>query len=323
MHSLKKKVFVSLCALMFPVFASAANAFPAKPVRLLVAYAPGGATDVIARFLAHALSGKWGQQVIVENKPGGAGMVGAENVARSHPDGHSLLIAYTPEASINKLVYKQMGYDPQVDLVPIALVATAPLILVSGPKMKESSFAALLKKKNGGAPISYGSAGAGGQQHLGGELLKIQTGLDLVHVPYRGTGPMINDLLGGHIDVAFASSPPVLAHIRAGTLKPLFVTGKERQPLLPDVPTAVEVGLGDFDIPTWFGILGPKGMDPVVVDKIARDVASILADKSDIKPLVDQGLTINFLPPPKFKAFIAQEMNKYSDIVSRAGVDKQ
>lgn len=322
MHSLKK-VFVTLCALMVPVLASAADPFPEKQVRLLVAYVPGGATDLIARFLANELSNKWGQQVIVENKPGAGGMIGAETIARSTPDGYSLLVAYTPEASINKLVYKQMRYDPEVDLAPIALVATAPLILVSGPKLKQSSFAALLKDKNGGVPISYGSAGTGGQQHLGGELLKILTGLDLIHVPYRGTGAAITDLLGGQIDVAFASSPPVLAHIRAGKLKPLFVTGKERQTLLPDVPTAVEVGLGDFDIPTWFGILGPKGMDPAVVARIVRDVAAILADKSATKPLVDQGLTISFLPPPKFKEFIAAEMAKYGNIVSKAGVAMQ
>jgi tripartite-type tricarboxylate transporter receptor subunit TctC len=307
-------------ALALPATAFA-DTFPSKPVRLVVAYAPGGATDVIARFLAAGLTAKWGQQVIVENKPGAGGMIGAELVSRATPDGHSLLVAYTPEASINKLVYKSMSYDPQRDLVPVALVATGPLILATGPKLPVTSFQELMKRKN--VPLSYGSAGTGGQQHLGGELLKLKTGLDLVHVPYKGTGPAVTDLLGGQIDLLLASSTPLLPHIRAGKLKPLLVTGSQRQAELPDVPSAAEVGLTEFDIPTWFGVLAPKGMDPQLAQRIANDIGSILLDKAAIKPLEVHGLTIRYLPTKQFETFIASEITKYSDIVEKAGIERQ
>jgi tripartite-type tricarboxylate transporter receptor subunit TctC len=305
-------------AIPAPAFA---DAFPSKPVRLVVAYAPGGATDVIARFLAAGLTSKWGHQVIVENKPGAGGMIGAELASRATPDGHSLLVAYTPEASINKLVYKSMSYDPQRDLVPVALVATGPLILATGPKLPVTSFQELMKRKN--VPLSYGSAGTGGQQHLGGELLRLKTGLDLVHVPYKGTGPAVTDLLGGQIDLLFASSTPLLPHIRAGRLKPLFVTGNQRQAELPDVPSAAEVGLTEFDIPTWFGVLAPKGMDPQLAQRIANDIGSILLDKAAVKPLEAHGLTIRYLPTKQFEAFIASEISKYSDIVAKAGIERR
>ena len=322
MNSLKK-LLAALCAaaVAVPMGAFAAEPFPSKPARLVVGYAPGGATDVIARFLAAGLTAKWGQQVIVENKPGAGGMIAAELLSRTTPDGHTLLVAYTPEVSINKLTYKNMAYDPQRDLVPVALVATGPLILATGPKLAVASFEELMKRKN--VPLSYGSAGMGGQQHLGGELLKLQTGLDLVHVPYKGTGPAVTDLLGGQIDVLFASSTPLLPHIRSGRLKPLFVTGNQRQAELPDVPSAAEVGLASFDIPTWFGVFAPKGTDPKLAQRIADDIGAILTDKEAIKPLLANGLTISFLPTSRFEAFIADEMRKYGEIVVKAGVPKQ
>jgi tripartite-type tricarboxylate transporter receptor subunit TctC len=248
-------------------------------------------------------------------------MIGTDMISRATPDGHSLLVAYTPEVSINKLVYKKMSYDPQLDLVPVSLVATGPLILASGPKLPVSSFQELMKRKN--VPLSYGSAGTGGQQHLGGELLRLQTGLDLVHVPYKGTGPAVTDLLGGQIDVLFASSTPLLPHIRAGKVKPLFVTGNQRQAELPDVPSAAEVGLAEFDIPTWFGVFAPKGMEPQLAQRIANDIGSILLDKNAVKPLEVHGLTIRYLPTKQFEKFIAAEISKYSDIVAKAGLEKQ
>jgi tripartite-type tricarboxylate transporter receptor subunit TctC len=319
MSSVRRFAAVLIAAALAIPATAFADPFPSKPVRLVVAYAPGGATDVIARFLAAGLTSKWGQQVIVENKPGAGGMIGAELVSRAAPDGHSLLVAYTPEASINKLVYKSMSYDPQRDLVPVALVATGPLILATGPKLPLTSFQELMKRKN--VPLSYGSAGTGGQQHLGGELLKLKTGLDLVHVPYKGTGPAVTDLLGGQIDLLFASSTPLLPHIRAGRLKPLFVTGNERQAELPDVPSAAEVGLTEFDIPTWFGVLAPKGMDPQLAQRIANDIGAILLDKAAVKPLEAHGLTIRYLPTKQFETFIASEISKYSDIVAKAGIE--
>ena len=323
MYSLKKSL-IGLCAAL-PILtgAYAADVVPAKTERIVVGYAPGGATDVIARFLATGLTNKLGKQVIVENKPGASGMIGADQLSRAKPDGTSLLVAYISEASINKLVHEKMPYDPETDLVPIARMATAPLILASGPKLNAHSFKELLARKDSSKPISYGSAGNGGQQHLAGELLKMRTSMNMLHVPYRGSALAVADVLGGQIDVGFFSASPLLPHIKTGKIKPLFIAGPERQALLPDVPTAEEVGLKNFDISTWFGVFGPKGMEPEVAEKIAKQVQSLLEDKEAVKVLTGQGLTASYLPPKEFRSFITAEMKKYSDIIEKAGVEKQ
>lgn len=325
MNFFKKMSFIGLSIVVpMTLGTQAANAAPVKAERVVVGYAPGGATDVVARFLAMGLAEKQGKPVIVENKPGAGGTIGASQISRSKPDGSSLLVAYISEASINKLLYSKMPYDPEMDLVPIARIATAPLILASGPKMNVGSFKELLVAgKNGDTPLSYGSAGYGGQQHLAGELLRMQTGMNMLHVPYRGSALAVVDLLGGQIDVGFFSISPLLSHIEVGKIKPLFIAGPERQAFLPDVPTADEVGLKDFDLATWFGVFGPKGMTPEVAEGIAQDVKSLLEDKEAVKILTNQGLAVSYLPPKEFRSYIATEMKKYGDIVEKAGIEKQ
>lgn len=322
------KKYLAICALFMAGVAcsvSASEQFPSKGVQINVGYSPGGATDIIARYIANGLTKKWQQQVIVNNKAGAGGMIATEFVVRSSADGYQLLLAYTPEASINALTFKNMRYDPEQDLTPIALIATAPLILVGGKGLKENNMAEIMSRTRRGItmPLTYGSAGAGGQQHIGGELLRLETGVPFVHVPFKGTADAVMNTITGTIDVVFASSPPIINHIRAGTLKPLFVAGSKRQQQLPDVPTASEVGLRDFDIPTWFGLLGPKGMSKELVKKISDDVRILLADENSVKPLLDQGLTIEYRNPDQFKEFISQEMNKYRTIISRMGLEKQ
>lgn len=312
---------VVACACVLPSVAQA-QASSDRTARLVVGYAPGGATDLIARFLATELQKRWGATVVPENKPGAGGMLGAQQVARAAPDGRTLLVAYTPEIAINKFVFKRMPYDPVADLEPIALVATAPLILASGPKLKQTNWAAVMREA-AGKPLSYGSAGVGGQQHLGGELLRLLTRLDLQHVPFKGTGPAVTDLIGGQIDLVFATAPPLMQHVKSGRLTALFVAGPKRQAEFPDVPTAAEVGLPSLDLPTWFGVLGPKGMDPRQVERIAQDIGAILADPAVSKPLLDLGLTLAFLPTGRFKAFIDDELRKYADLVAKAGVEPQ
>ena len=179
---------------------------------------------------------------MVENKPGASGMLAAEQVVRAKPDGYTLLLGYTPEVSLNKLVFKKMRYDPIADLTPIILTAEAPLVLVAGPKLSVATMQELLAQKNSRQPLTYGSPGTGGQQHLAGEMLARSTGLALTHVPYKGTALAVNDLLGGHIDLFFGTAPPLLPHIRAGKLRPIAVAGNAREKLLPDVPTVVELG---------------------------------------------------------------------------------
>ncbi|MDO8300078.1 tripartite tricarboxylate transporter substrate binding protein [Lacisediminimonas sp.] len=323
MISYKKSLLMLCAALVLPLSALAADPYPVKQVKFTVGYAPGGGTDVIARLLASELTGKWSQQVVVENKTGAGGMIAAQQVVNSSPDGHALLIAYTPEVSLNKLVYKQMQYDPLTDLQPIALATSAPLYLVAGPKSKVTTYAQLVELKKTNASISYGSPGIGGQQHLAGELLKIQTGMNLIHVPYRGTSQAVADLLGGQIDLLFATAPSIIGHIRAGTLKPLLVTSNSRDAMLPDVMSAREAGLKDFEISNWFGMFGPKGMNAQLVEKISADVATVLADKGVAKKLSDQGLSVTYMAPERLRAYVNSEMKKYGDIIDKVGLQKQ
>ena len=304
----------TLTVLTMPALA----AYPDKPIRLLVGYAPGGSTDIVARALGAYLSTKWGQQVVVDNKPGASGMIAAEQVVRSRPDGYTLLFAYTPEVAINKLVFKSMRYDPQSDLAPIALAAEAPLVLVAGPKIKAANFAELVALKS--TQITYGSPGVGGQQHMAGDMLARLTGLQMTHVPYRGTGLAVADLIGGQIDTFFATTPPLLPHIQSGKLKPLAVAGPRREKLLPDVPTTTELGYPKLQLTNWFGLFAPKGMPKPVSDQLGQDVMAALKDPALVKQLEAQGLTVSPLAGPAFAAFIDAEIKKYTDIVAQTGI---
>ena len=316
LNHVRGMVLAGLVAISVTAFA----AYPDRQVTLLVGYAPGGATDIIARTLATSLSSKWGQTVVVENKPGASGMLAAEQVVRAKPDGYTLLLGYTPEVSLNKLVFKKMRYDPIADLTPIVLTAEAPLVLVAGPKLSVTTMQELLAQKSSRQPLTYGSPGTGGQQHLAGEMLARSTGLTLTHVPYKGTALAVNDLLGGHIDLFFGTAPPLLPHIRAGKLRPIAVAGNVREKLLPDVPTVVELGIPRLQLTNWFGLFAPKGVSETVLDQITTDVSQALADAKVVKTLEEQGLSIKALRGAAFRDFIDAEMKKYQAIVTETGV---
>ncbi|RZL85566.1 MAG: tripartite tricarboxylate transporter substrate binding protein [Variovorax sp.] len=269
---------------------------------------------------AQALSTRWGQQVVVENKTGASGMIAAEQVVRASPDGYTLLLGYTPEVSLNKLVFRSMRYDPVSDLSAIALAASAPLVLVSGPKLPVTSMDALLARKNSGNQISYGSPGIGGQQHMAGEMLASLTGMRLTHVPYRGTSLAVSDLVGGQIDLFFATTPPLLPHIRSGKLHPLAVAGPKREKLLPNVPTVVELGLPRLQLTNWFGVFGPKSLPAALNNKIGADVVAVLAEPDFIRALEDQGLSPTPMKGPALRDFIDAEMKKYQAIVAETGI---
>ena len=307
-----------LAAALIGSTAAAAAAFPDRPVRLVVGYPPGGATDLVARVLARELARKWGQPVVVENKAGASGMVAGEQVSRAAPDGYTLLMGYTPEVMLNKLVYRQMHYDPITELTPIVLAAKAPLVLAAGPRSGVTSMDALMSRK--GTPLTFASPGGGGQQHIAGEMLARLSGLDLTHVPYRGTGPAVTDLLGGQVHLFFATIPPLQQHIASGKLRALFVAGPARERLLPDVPTAAEVGLSKLQLSNWFGVFGPRGLPGALADSIASDVADVLTDATVVKGLSEQGLTASPVHGPAFRAFIDAEMRTYRQIVSDTGI---
>ncbi|TAL91825.1 MAG: tripartite tricarboxylate transporter substrate binding protein [Candidimonas sp.] len=302
------------------VTSTAHAAYPDRPVKLLVGYAPGGSTDIVARLLAKELGSKWRQTVVVENKPGASGMIAAEQVVRSAPDGYTLLLGYTPEVSINKLVFKNMHYDPIKDLSALDLVASAPLVLVSGPKLGIKNLAELLAHKGSKEPITYGSPGVGGQQHMAGAMLARLTDIPMTHVPYRGTSLAVSDLLGGQIDLFFATTPPLLQHIRAGKLHAILVASSKREKLLPDVPTAVELGLPRLQLTNWFGVFGPRNLPVAVADKISADVIAVLGNQGFIKSLEVQGLNPTPLQGRAFTDFISSEMKKYEQIVTETGI---
>jgi tripartite-type tricarboxylate transporter receptor subunit TctC len=298
----------------------AAAAYPDKPVKLLVGYGPGGATDIIARILSKYLSDKWGQAVVVENKPGASGMIAANDVVRANPDGYTLLLGYTPEVSINQLVFTNMRYDPIKDLTPISLAADAPLVLAVGAKLPAKSLKEILDKGKGATPLTYGSPGVGGQQHMAGELLGGATKIPLTHIPYKGTGPAVAALVGGQIDLFFATTPPLLGQIRAGKVTPIAVAGSQREKLLPDVPTFVELGYPAIQLTNWFGVFGPRNLPAPVLNKITTDVTAALKDPAVVKQLEDQGLTPRPISGAEFVKFIASEMSMYEPIIKGANI---
>jgi tripartite-type tricarboxylate transporter receptor subunit TctC len=320
---MKLRVSVLSALFTFTALSLSSNvfaAYPDKPVKLLVGYGPGGATDIIARVLSKYLSDKWGQAVVVENKPGASGMIAANDVVRAAPDGYTLLLGYTPEVSINKLVFSTMRYDPITDLTPISLAAEAPLVLAVGATPPIKSLKELLAKGKGPTPLTYGSPGVGGQQHMAGEILGGSTKLALTHIPYKGTGPAVAALVGGQIDFFFATTPPLLGQIRAGKVTPLAVAGSKREKLLPDVPTFVELGYPEIQLTNWFGVFGPRNLPAPVLSKITNDVTSALRDPAVVKQLEDQGLTPRPIVGSEFAKFIAAEMSKYEPIIKSAKI---
>ncbi|MCX7143931.1 MAG: tripartite tricarboxylate transporter substrate binding protein [Proteobacteria bacterium] len=313
---------IAICAMTALTSGAAySQTFPGKAVRLVVAYPPGGATDITARVLAKALNAKWGQPVIVENRPGASGMIGAEAVVKSAPDGYTLLVGYTPEVSLNKLFFRNMSYDPDRDLLPITLLTSSPLVLAVHPSVGAKSVGELiaLAKSNPGS-VNYASPGIGGQQHLAGESLALATKTKLMHVPYKGTGPATTDLLGGQVQMMFASIAPLLPHLRAGKLIPVGIADTRRSPLLPDVPTFIESGVARFEFVNWFGLFAPAGTSSIVAEQLNRDVIAVMRQDITKNALEAQGLDVRTGTPKEFADFIREEMAKYGHITREANV---
>ena len=293
-----------------------AQAFPSRPVTLVVPFPPGGGTDTGARVIAEQLGKRWGQPVIVENKGGAAGQIGADYVAKSKADGYTLLLGNIGTQAINPSLYAKLPYDADKAFAPVSLVAKLPLTMIVNPAVPAKTaaeFIALSKSKPG--QMSYSSSGAGSAPHLAAEIFKDQTGTFVLHVPYRGGGPAIADLLAGHVQLSFMTVLEASGHIKAGKLRALAVTGDKRVTAFPDVPTLAEGVIPGFNAISWIGLLAPAGTPQDVVDKIAADVRAVLADDAVKARFVALGGVPRATTPAEFSKLIADDKARYAQII--------
>jgi tripartite-type tricarboxylate transporter receptor subunit TctC len=298
-----------------------AQSYPAKPIRILIAQAPGSATDVVARVVGNRLSEGLGQPIVVEARPGAGGVLGTEAAARSAPDGYTLFMGNNSTHGSNPALYAKLPYDAVNDFAPIAFVASVPYVLVVDPSLPVNTvqeLIALAKSRPG--KLNYASAGNGSTHHFCGELLKSMTAIDMVHVPYKGSGPAIAGLLGADVSLMFANVADIGSQIKSGKVKPLAVSTASRSSMLPDVPTMAQAGLADFEIQSWFGLLAPAGTPAAIVSRLNAETVKVLA-RADVKAtLAAQGLEVNPGSPEQFAAYIKSEIARFTRIGKAAGI---
>jgi tripartite-type tricarboxylate transporter receptor subunit TctC len=311
-----------LIAAMLGCIAQPAQAqpFPGRPVHLVVAYAPGGTGDIVARLISDKLAAALGQSVVVENRPGASGAIGTQSVVSAAPDGYTLLIGQTAEVAINQNWIKGLSYDPGRDLQPVALATIVPLALVV-PKAAPYTTVPAMLEASARKELTFASSGTGTPGHFAGELLKLRTKTNMTHVPYKGAGPALNDLLGGHVDFFFSGFPPAIAQVKANTLKLLAVSTAKRSPAAPDVPTVADAaGLADFDLSLWQGIFAPRGTPKEVVARINAEINKIVTQPDFRARLRDEGADVTPLTVDQFATFVKAESDKYLNIIKQSGV---
>jgi len=321
----RRRLMVATAAALLPLPLWAQTAWPSKPVRIVVPFAAGGTTDILARALAPELSKAFGQPFIIENKPGAGGNLGADNVAKSAPDGYSLLMGTVGTHAINPALYPKMPYDHVKDFVPITLVAGVPNVLVMNPAKAEAyginSVPDLIRyaKANPGK-LNMASSGNGTSIHLSGELFKTMTGTFMVHFPYRGSGPALMDLIGGNMDLMFDNLPSSMPQIKAGKLKALAVTSAERSAAVPELPTLAEAGpIKGFEASSWFGLLAPAGTPADIVGRLQQETAKALGAPALKERLLAQGAIPSGMSPADFSRLISAETKKWAEVVKASG----
>jgi tripartite-type tricarboxylate transporter receptor subunit TctC len=318
----RRFALLAACIVSLAAILPAAAQYPTHSVTIVVPFPPGGGTDTGARLLAVRLAQRWGQPVIVENRPGAAGAIGADYVSKARPDGHTLLMGNFGTQSINPTLYaKKLSYNPDTSFTAVTLVADLPLVLLVNPSLPVAGAKDLiaLARAQPGA-ITYSSSGSGGSMHLAGALFENASGTQMLHVPYRGGAPAIADLIAGHVNVSFATILESSGHIKSGRLRALAVTGLARSPTLPDIPTLSDTVLPGFNSSSWIGLLAPAGTPQAVVDAIARDVREALAIPELRQQFLDQGAMPVGGTPAQFQALIDNDRRRYAKVIQEKNI---
>ena len=299
---------------------ASAQAWPSRHVRLIVPFVPAGATDVIARTVGHRLSEVWGQQVVIENKPGAAANIGAQMVAQADPDGYTLYITSVPHAT-NRFLYRSLNYDPIADFAPVTLICMQPNVMVvpnTSPAKSVKEFVAYAKANAG--KISYGSGGIGTSVHLSGELFKRMTGIDMTHVPYRGSAPALQDVIAGRLDLIFDNITPALPQVRTGNARGLAVTTGQHVPVAPELPTIAESGVPGFDVSSWFAFFVPAKTPQPIVEKMYKDIVAALAHPPVRERLEPLGAALVGSTPEELARHLKSEMDKWGPVIREAKI---
>ena len=324
----RRRAWGALSALLLAMAGATAwaqtPAWPTKPVTIFVPFVPGGGTDLGARLMAQKLSVRWGQSVVVDNRGGAGGMVGADAVARARPDGYTLLVGNVGTQSINPVLYKKLPYDPDKAFAPVSLIADLPFFVLARPTLPAANvreLIALAKKEPG--KLSFGSSGNGGAPHLSAEVFAAMSGTSLMHVPYKGGGAAMTDLIAGHLDLMFVSVLESIGHVKAGKMKALAVTTTSRSDSMPDVPTVAESGLPGYESGSWLALLAPAATPKDLVDRIAADMKAVLADEATRQALIQQGAIPRSSTPAQLQALIDNDRKRYERIIrdKNIGID--
>jgi tripartite-type tricarboxylate transporter receptor subunit TctC len=310
-----------LAAALVPPSVARAQAYPNKPIKMVAPSTPGDAPDVIARLVADKLSVVLGQQVVVENRPGAGGVVGSDAVAKAAPDGYTLIMGNAGSHGINAAVYSKLPYDIQRDFVPVSQVAIAPNIVVINPGIPANSVSEFIAyaKANPGK-LSYASGGNGSSAHMSMELFKSMAGLDIQHVPYKGSSPALTDLIGGQVAIFIGNMPPTVPHVKAGKLRALAVTTKSRSALMPELPTINEGALPGFETVAWFGVLAPAGTPPDIVNRLSTEIGKIARSPEMRERLIAMGAEPVGSTPAEFKAVIDRDIAKWKPLAQKVGI---
>ena len=298
-----------------------AQPYPSKPIRLIVPFTPGGSTDILGRAIGQKLAEALGQQVVIENRPGAGGSIGAEAAARAAPDGYTLLMGHIGTLAVNPSLYPKLGYDPLKSFVPVAWVARVTNVLVVNPAVPAQTVQELVKlARDQPGRLRYGSGGNGSAAHLATEYFKLRTQTDIVHVPYKGTGPAVTDLLGGQIEVMMTGAPAVMSHVKAGKMRALAISSAQRIESLPDLPTIAEAGVPGFEAIQWYGVVAPAGTPDAVIARLNAEINRALATPELKARLVAEGAEAAPTTPQAFGAFIAAEIERWRPVIQKAGL---